>query len=487
MSKEIFKDTIGQCQLYSNPYDPQLQSNPRLVRHRQDTYAQVKDTLSPMQSRMEKEILLKILAGNFTLGMKKFLLIGKYTFLALVLPPYMFFYGIPKWAVVKALPKLQRAAEKICLKIFKEISDAAKSGFNLAKNTARKLTHPIFVFIQKRTMEAGEHFAGVRDRIITSLNYPLQKMSKRFADLIGKLGLRYQNIAQSWVRSNLTVRKKLSLPFDKVSLILNGLSNKFKTLKNRLNKPFSLFVNRFHLLIQESKKLFLAGRKTVKTTTSTTKSSLIDVPLRRLQSLFKKARENSTELLEKMNPPIKRHLDPFVQEIKKISSWTLERLEKTKEKITEKTKEILDLMAKQTISIANAANGWIPTPVVSFFSPVIGLFYHQHSHIRKQTRLKVFVKKIAEKIHSGLQNSAKWSKRALAFVAKWLLRLVGKLSAVPTALFQKLKQFYLLLKKCFMTILTALKGAFLLLRLMTAWTAAFLRYGLIVLEGVWKI
>jgi hypothetical protein len=66
-----------------------------------------KDVLVNMQEQLERQAEEQFLRGNFRFATDKLFIIGrigKYIFLAVMLPPYILLYGIPKWLIVDALP-----------------------------------------------------------------------------------------------------------------------------------------------------------------------------------------------------------------------------------------------------------------------------------------------------------------------------------------------------------------------------------------------
>lgn len=102
----IYRDTLSKCTTYQNPYDIRYAGNSKLKEHRADVHRT--DKIETHQSRIERETLHRFLSGNFSLpGGDRMVIVarvGKYLLLMVILPPYIFFYGLPKWLANHGLP-----------------------------------------------------------------------------------------------------------------------------------------------------------------------------------------------------------------------------------------------------------------------------------------------------------------------------------------------------------------------------------------------
>lgn len=92
-----------------------------------------KDVLVSLQDKLELEAQEKFRRGDYRFASDKMLIIGrigKYMFLAVMLPTYLCLYGLPRWLLVEAIPKTLNMANefaKQAAKIVTEISDWIKA------------------------------------------------------------------------------------------------------------------------------------------------------------------------------------------------------------------------------------------------------------------------------------------------------------------------------------------------------------------------
>jgi hypothetical protein len=100
------RDSLSRCEsnLYSNIYQvgrhPEFK--PEAVRSTQPIH---KDTIQISRDKMKKDALERLdHTSKYSIVQHGFMRIGKVLFLAVVLPPYMAIYRIPKWVLVEAIP-----------------------------------------------------------------------------------------------------------------------------------------------------------------------------------------------------------------------------------------------------------------------------------------------------------------------------------------------------------------------------------------------
>lgn len=106
MPGPVYKDSMGRCEPPSMLYD--TIRNPRGPHIPQKVESISKDTIESTQTRIHREVLEKFEGRGLKLPHESFVAVvqvGKYLFLAIMLPPYLCMYGIPRWFLVAALPQ----------------------------------------------------------------------------------------------------------------------------------------------------------------------------------------------------------------------------------------------------------------------------------------------------------------------------------------------------------------------------------------------
>lgn len=97
---------------YNNPY--RLDRAPaRAYETLQRKKPQRQDSAETEQQRLERQLLAEFQRNHFRLPAGRFVIVaeaGKFLILAILLPPYIFFYGMPKWMLEQVAPVVQKGA-----------------------------------------------------------------------------------------------------------------------------------------------------------------------------------------------------------------------------------------------------------------------------------------------------------------------------------------------------------------------------------------
>lgn len=505
MAKGVYRDSIAQCNLYSNPYDTRMQSHPSLIRQRQQNYMKAQDTLSSSQSRLEKEIFLKLQA-SIKLPKGKFLLVaklGKYAFLAIMLPPYIFCYGIPKWLLTEGLPKFYDVTARFIRRISDKVSDVAHKFVNALKTFGRKITSPILTFIQTRIEKTRELFARVREHTLNLLGKPfrfvnqkvIEPFSKMFARIqegFGKIAKAYQNLSGKINGLREGIRHFfIYLPNNfkaKCVELLGKMQNKFSNLMPLIKGPFMPMINWASKTAATVTNFYNKTAEAIKQRVNAVLDRVIYRPLQKVKNFADATLNKAKEMIDSVTRPVIQWIDPKLEALKKSWQKTKDKFNDFKELSKEKAKDTWKALSdrvensvkaasKIVVNMAHNIAQIIPLPVLSLFTPLAAFIAAPFNYRKTQSVLKAYMKKVREKIHSGLRNASKWIAKAQVAGRKLLKTVVRKLKTVPLKLFNLLKLIVLF-------ILTALKGAILIFRLMLAWLTALFRYGMLLVKDM---
>lgn len=168
MPAPVSKDSMTRCETPSMIYDtrrvPYVPAKGAI-----DPGALTKDTIETTQQRLNREMLERFQNTSSRMPHQSFVVVaqvGKYLFLAIMLPPYICFFGIPRWLFMNALPQLFIIIKTETLRVgrfFRELSkrivdnmkgvmkqligDSLRMFNQQSKNFFRYLTHKIASFI----------------------------------------------------------------------------------------------------------------------------------------------------------------------------------------------------------------------------------------------------------------------------------------------------------------------------------------------------
>jgi predicted PurR-regulated permease PerM len=486
------KDSLRSCDLYSNPYDARLQSHPALIKQRAQRF-DPKDTMTCAQAKLEKDIFQRL--QSLPLGKLMIIgQIGKYLFLAIVLPPYIFCYGIPKWLLTEGLPKVYDVTTRIVRRISDKISDVAHRGINALKTLGHMITSPILMYIQTQIEKAQELFAYLKNATLYAAGYPyrlfdqkviqpLSNLLNQLKDGIEKLSEGYQNLMQRLNQFQQDIRNFfLFLPNklkDNAEALFNLIQNKF----GEMSAPFLSFAN---LMKNNAYKAYDYLNNKLE--------AMLDrffySPLQKIKNFGGAAKDKAIQIFESIAQPVVQWFDPKLEAIKKGLEAARNKLnsikDRTKDRLKNKAKEIWDTVsdrvdvAAKFIGKAAGIVGhellqMIPQPVISLFTPAILFMREKFGHKKVAGVTKTWMKKVKKKFHSGLQQAFEWIQRVQDFSTKVIKRVFVALKKVPM-------KMYHLLKLILSFIVTAMKGTFLIIRLMFAWFKAFIRYGMLLVR-----
>lgn len=111
-----YQDRIeSSASIYNNPYrcDP---APARAYESLQRKKPKREDSSETEQQRLERQLMSEFQRNNFRLPLGRFVVIaeaGKFLVLAILLPPYIFFYGMPKWMLEQVAPPIQQTIKAI--------------------------------------------------------------------------------------------------------------------------------------------------------------------------------------------------------------------------------------------------------------------------------------------------------------------------------------------------------------------------------------
>lgn len=140
----IQRDSLSRCENPSMLYDTIRYPNaqyvpPKTVVNFTD---KTTDTIESTQQRLNREMLDKFQSKGLELPHESFVAVvqvGKYLFLAIMLPPYLCLYAFPQWLLFQMIPQLAVQAKELSFTVGKFVVELSKRVTDLMKGMMEQL------------------------------------------------------------------------------------------------------------------------------------------------------------------------------------------------------------------------------------------------------------------------------------------------------------------------------------------------------------
>lgn len=465
--------SLRRCDLYDNPYNARLQANPDIVRQRQAQFEKSKDTISSAQVKLEKDVFKLFKKRNFQLLPGKLLIIGKvgkFVFIIVMLPAYLFCYGIPKWLITQAAPHTFKFIEKIFTNLKSKSGSVVSFVVSSAHAMVKKVTDPILNFIQTRVDKVRQFYHRVTqtiERYMTKFSnlvlYPFRAVKTNViapvVNIYKKINRAVVNFKERLTHFHHKIRETLILFPKRLDKFLQNkavqFQQKFTEIEQFISRPFKIillpvqkvidkFVKVVQKIIEKPKALLQKAFIQIKTSIER-----VVEPLVRWVSLTAK---RTVELKDKIVAPVK---DKILDTSQKIA--------RSFEKIVDKSKRMVTNVSQTLVQI-------IPVPVISFMTSFIPFISRNFPKklFKSSGKMRKKIKRIKERVYLKF---AAANQRFLRWMRRFFEWLKPKALASPMQIYRVLKKISCLIKE-------VLKGAFLLLRLLLAWLKVLIRHGM---------
>jgi len=205
----ITKESWSRCQEPSMLYDVTLRrpGGPLGV-PKQPTGSPCFDSIEISQSHLNKQMVNRFKNVGLQLPHESFVAVvqvGKYVFLAIMLPPYLLLYGVPRWMFQTMMPTVidfsQAAAMKVgkfVYQLSKHVTDLMKGVLDQLLGDAMRMTKHQAKNMMKRLREMGKkvsHVIAENMAKIQKWQHHLQKAFKKFSiGLFGKVRTTFKDV-----------------------------------------------------------------------------------------------------------------------------------------------------------------------------------------------------------------------------------------------------------------------------------------------------
>lgn len=490
-SPETYHSSLSKCDLYDNPYNTQMQAHPSIVKQRQESYTS-KDSISSAQTKLEKELFESFKQQGMRLFSSKFFLIaqaGKFAFLAIMLPTYLFFYGIPKWMLTEAAPNIFNFAKRIVTNARSKLGSAVSHLASAAFAIVRTVTDPILNFIQTRIEKGREFYHNTKQKVeqwvkaqIDKALYPFRLVNGKILQPVKQFMEKILNPVQTMreIISNMLAKIKdahqrfrqalLDFP-EKVAETLQSIPEKLKALFARVAEPFSPLVDLYKKVDNKISDWF----EKASAFNSRMMDKFVYRPASACYAFYNRIKERSKERFQQLTEPVVSWAQPKIDKVRTLARKIKERIDKVTEavstKISEVTHKISDMIKDPSVIKQELAQ-ILPQPVVAFFAPVLtftgNVAFAPFRLFKKRKEVSKFLTRIKEKIKARLvrmkQKFFSFLKDGYAKAKPKCITFTKKTANIIIKTLQVLKEMF--------------KGAFYMLRMIFTWLKILIKHGM---------
>lgn len=291
----VSKDSWSRCEPPSMLYDATLRrpNSPQPVK---PNFVQ-KDTIESTQQRLKKEILERLDNKGLELPHESYVAViqvGKYMFMAVMLPVYLCCYGIPRWFLLNAFPQLLAVIShqffivgRFAAKMKKRVNDLMKgildqllgNALRMGKESGKNLWKAILLkferisqHLSKLTKAVSLRSENVKNHA-ASLSEKIMEQARKNAFLTNRWILsNSQKFANQFLAKVLTgletfdrvaftpFVKKILVPFQLLNSVCKQFSKKVKKVTNQvkevLQPAFSFAGYALEKIVEETKRFY---------------------------------------------------------------------------------------------------------------------------------------------------------------------------------------------------------------------------------------
>lgn len=435
MPRTVNRDSMSRCEQPSMLFDTVRNPHARRVAPKVVVGEVSKDTLESTQKRLNRQMFERVQNLGLRLPHDSFVAVvhvGKYVFLAVMLPPYLCLYGIPRWMLVTAFPAMFDFAKQQTLRFGQFLQTLSISIVDLmkgileqtlgdslrtAKQYARNSYHTLM-----RAFEQVSAYAGEKLKQVQAIVQGIQQATSQFLDRVRE---RVNKVREQ-------IASKIITP---VQTMVNHLVQLSSTLVSRLNSVIQYGKTLPAKTIENVKNQY---RNVAEKASEAYKvlSSFISNSYGAVGQLFASALEKGKELVNSIVvTPLEIAREKILsanRKIKETANAVKEKVKKYYETIVEKTKETAQTVVDISIKIARIIPdlfvqlpawvwGFTPAPVKTTLRGLLGF----------ASRFKRSLKNFSK----ARQAIAGACRRVNQLVVNWVRTFIIRLAAL-------LKQFF---------------------------------------------
>lgn len=409
----ISRDSLSRCEEPSMLYDTVRNPNARPIPKKIDLGEISKDTIQSTQHRLNRQMLEKLESLGFKLPHDSFVAVvqvGKYLFLAVMLPPYLALYGLPKWLLLMALPNLFNFAKEGVWRFGQYIQTLSTHLVDLMKGILdQTLGHAMRMskqFLKKRY----EAFQQFNQKIATRIQNELSRITAKIEEVQNRVKERVLHLSEAVkelvnkVREE--VKQKALKPikniFEKGGELFSQLSNVFSV--NRLTQALQFFQTQAHLIRTKRED----WGKMVSEKLAKMKADLkMMIPMpsdlaKSVYSLLLTPFDKAKEKLSTLNEKIKEISKSAKEKIKKIQQSVVDKARESAEAAKEMAIKVIKFVPELTVQLAAWMWGISPASIKGSLRSIKEMLSQFKRSMKKYKAFATAVFKAAKRVHEGV-------------------------------------------------------------------------------------
>lgn len=313
--------------------------------------ANSKDTMQSTQQRLNREVFERFKNSGLSLPHESFVAVvqvGKYIFLAIMIPPYLCFYGIPKWLYLNLFPQMFGFLKNESLRIGRFMSELTKRIPDIMKGVLEQLIGDSLKIINQRAKNFWRH-----------LQSNLQNLSKAVVGPIVQLNAAAKALRHSFVMASGNFFLKIGQAIVKGRVKAGEKAvETFKKIVQTFSKPLKAFDKMvFTPLVTWTAAPFIKAASTAKSIAKKTSQafSAMNKKIQKTMQPFVKAAKTTANFAVKVAQQIIQHtIQPLVNLIQPPMKAVADMARRSLRKFIEPFAKVGNVIKEQTNNVASS-------------------------------------------------------------------------------------------------------------------------------------
>ena len=459
-NESVYRDSVSKCEVYSNPYDTRNLSNEALANHRKETYLNGRDHLETTRKRLERQTIDRVLSNNRMIIIVQ---VGKYLFLAIMVPPYILFYGVPKWLFLQGFP-LMFAGMKSATQYLNQLL------MNLGKIQTKMMKAITGLNLMKQLEKFQKAFKTIQNAIVAIVNQT-QTLTSRMMQPLFKFGRQItsttEKVANKMNEWNAQLKKAIE---STGNTLTQQIQKAYEWMKPNFNFQFTWM----HKGTEATKQFVIQFRQRIQ--------KIVTTPIK----FVGKITHQLLQIPQRLTQPIINWSKPKIEKVGEIINRVNERLNRIRERTKKITKSISETTKKAFTTITQLIPQNVAQPVINLFVPLVNRGRNfikkiKGTRVTLIERWRQFKKKLnqaKERFKRGYQAIIKGIKKGYTSTKKAVLWTTFKIISLSKKLFQLLVRAFFLILMLIRKILTILRKILTFFRIIIVATFLVIRYGM---------
>lgn len=410
MPAPIRKDSMSRCEepsmLYDTVRNPAARSAPAKP---VDPANQCKDTIETTQQRLNREVLERFQNTSSRLPHHSFVVVaqaGKYLFLAIMLPPYLCFYGIPRWLLMDALPQFFILVKTESIRVGRFFVELSKQVVDIMVGLIDQMIGDAL----RAANQAGKHLFGYMTRGVRQIIQLGEQLSMSVKNTLTNIQSHVSEIASqlgAWVKNILQKAENYGRKAaDTATAVIKTLLHPLDLIDHKLLRPAANWVK---------EKLSMTSKAIQRTYSHT-----LNLAKKALKTVFTPLTEAGKMVSAFLLESAKR---AYQQTMQQVTSWIKPQLE-----ILDRARDKIQRLIAKVASRTKSKTSDLASSVAESIKNNVQLAFHAFLQIPSYAwwLMAPTLKNQWERFRKGAEQGKKFYKGLRAFATSAALGLAGQ-------------------------------------------------------------